>query len=443
MVGETIYAEATAGGVAGVAIVRLSGPNAADILEDLAGALPVPRRASHRRLLSPSDGDLIDEALVLWFPRPHSFTGEDVAEFHLHGGRAVIGGLFKAIQHYPSVRLAEPGEFSKRAFMNGKLDLTAAEALADLVASETDAQRRQALRQLSGELGDLYERWRTALIQSQARVEAALDFVEEDVPTDLLEGVRKDLSLMLVELKNHLDDGRRGEIVREGLKLVIAGAPNVGKSSLINRLCGREVSIVYPSEGTTRDVIEAQFFFGGLPVTISDTAGLRKSTNPVEQEGIRRANLAVKAADILILVFDSAAYPEVDAGTLSLLKNQNCVVFNKTDRVNGSRPSIFHGHEVHHVSCATGEGLEELAAYLGRQVKKFTERTEAPLLTRIRHREALVLCSACIERAVALSEAELVAEELRSATAALGRITGRVGVEDVLDVIFSEFCIGK
>ena len=427
-----------------MAVVRLSGPNAAHILEELAGPLPSPRRASHRPLFSPLDGDLIDRGLVLWFPKPHSFTGEDVVEFHLHGGRAVVGGLFNAIQHYSSVRLAEPGEFSRRAFMNGKLDLTAAEGLADLVASETDAQRRQALRQLSGELGELYGQWRKELLQSQARVEAALDFVEEDVPTDLLAGVRAGLGVLLAEVNRHLDDGRRGEIVRRGLRLVIAGAPNVGKSSLINRLCGREVSIVYPSGGTTRDVIEAELNFEGLPVTISDTAGIRETRNPVEREGVRRGNLAVKRADILILVFDATAYPAVDEATLSLLQASTCVVFNKTDAVKESKsPVAIEGLTAHHISCITGEGLQELTTSLTRKVRAFTDRTEAPLLTRARHREALVRCAASIERAQSLDHPELVAEELRAASSALGQITGRVGVEDILDFIFSEFCIGK
>ncbi|MEE2694657.1 MAG: tRNA uridine-5-carboxymethylaminomethyl(34) synthesis GTPase MnmE [Pseudomonadota bacterium] len=441
--GETIYAEATASGVAGVAIVRLSGPKALDILEGLAGPLPSPRKATLRRLISPSDGDLIDQALVLWFPKPHSFTGEDVAELHLHGGRAVVDSLFNAIQHYRSVRLADPGEFSRRAFVNGKLDLTAAEGLADLVASETDAQRRQALRQLSGELGALYEQWRIELLQAQARIEAALDFVEEDVPTDLLERVRSDLALLLGQLRKHLDDGRRGEIVRGGLRLVIAGAPNVGKSSVINRLCGREVSIVYPSVGTTRDVIEADLRFEGLPVTISDTAGIRNTSNPVEKEGIRRANLAVAAADILILVFDSGVYPAVDEATLSLARESSCLVFNKMDTIKADKLPTIEGLPVHHVSCTTGEGIQKLTTHLSRQVRKFTERTEGPLLTRARHREALGFCVEGIERTTALNDPELIAEELRTASAALGRITGRVGVEDVLDLIFSEFCIGK
>tara|TARA_B100000029_G_scaffold480826_1_gene529260 strand:+ start:19857 stop:21203 length:1347 start_codon:yes stop_codon:yes gene_type:complete len=442
--GETIYAEATGGGVAGVAVIRLSGPSASHILEGLVGSLPSPRRASHRSVFSPLDGDLIDRGLVLWFPQPHSFTGEDVVEFHLHGGRAVVEALLKAIRHYSSVRLAEPGEFSRRAFINGKLDLTAAEGLADLVASETDAQRRQALRQLSGELGELYERWRTELVQSQARVEASLDFVEEDVPINLLVEVRANLGVLLRQLSSHLDDGRRGEIVRRGLRLVIVGAPNVGKSSLINRLCRREVSIVYPSLGTTRDVIEAQLYFEGLPVTISDTAGIRDARNPVEREGIRRANLAAEKADILILVFDATTYPALDQATLSLLQDNSCVVFNKADSVKSDRlPASIEGHAAHLVSCANGEGIQEFMTFLSRRVKVLTDHTEAPVLTRARHREALTSCAASIDRASRLDDPELVAEELRSASSALGRITGRVGVEDVLDLIFSEFCIGK
>ena len=431
------------GGAAGIAIVRVSGPSAGEILYDLAGRIPQPRLASHLKLRFPSNREVIDHGLVLWFPGPRSFTGEDTVEFHLHVGRAVIQLLFLAIQEYPRVRLAEPGEFSRRAFVNGKLDLTAAEALADLVASETEAQRRQAIRQLSGELGDLYELWRQRLLRYLSRVEAQLDFVEEDLPQGLVETVQTDISQLLVDLDRHLNDGRQGEIIRQGFRLVIAGAPNVGKSSLMNRLCGKEMSIVYPSEGTTRDVVEGKTSFGGYPVTICDTAGIRVSSEEVEQEGIRRAKTAVGSADILILVFDVSEYPDLEPETLALMRQPGCVVFNKIDKSSGKIPGSINGFTACGLSCQTGKGIPELIELLKKEISKLLSNSGSPMLTRDRHREALTHCRGSLERALEVADLELIAEELRAASNALGRITGRVGVEDILDLIFAEFCIGK
>jgi tRNA modification GTPase len=440
---DTIYAEATMVGAAGVAIIRVSGPASGVILRGLTGRIPAPRVASYSKLVSPTDGEIIDHGLVLWFPGPGSFSGEDVAEFHVHGGRAVVACLVGAIREFSGVRLAEAGEFSRRAFMNGKLDLTEAEALADLVASETEAQRKQALRQLSGELGELYGLWRLRLLRGLARVEAELDFVDEGLPSDLLDVVRSDLSGLLGELDEHLDDGGRGEIVREGLRLVIGGPPNVGKSSLINLLCGKEISIVYQSEGTTRDIVEARAQFGGVQVSIADTAGIRSGAGEVEREGIRRANLAINSADIPILVFDASEYPELNVKALSLVRYPGFIVFNKIDKTSERQPSAIAGFPVRHVSCQTGEGIAELVESLNVQISGIMRHTEAPVLTRRRHREALVRCKNAIEHALEVRDTELVAEELRAASHALGRITGRVGVEDILDVIFAEFCIGK
>ena len=440
---DTIYAEATMAGAAGVAIVRVSGPASREILVGLTEKTPVPRVARRVKLVSPSDRDIIDHGLVLWFPGPGSFSGEDVAEFHVHGGRAVVACLMEAIQEYPGVRLAEPGEFSRRAFMNGKLDLTEVEGLADLVASETEAQRKQALRQLAGELGELYGSWRKRLLRSLAGVEAELDFVEEGLPSGLLDGVRGDLSGLLEELTEHLDDGRRGEIVRDGLRLVIGGPPNVGKSSLINLLCGKELSIVHHSEGTTRDVVEVRTQFAGFPVSISDTAGIRNTAGEVEREGIRRANVALKSADVPILVFDATEYLDVAGQALSLLRHPGFIVFNKIDKVVGREPSVIEGFPVRHVSCKTGEGIRDLIECLNVETAEVMRRTEGPVLTRRRHREALVRCKNRIQEALEVSDIELFAEELRAASYALGRITGRVGVEDILDLIFAEFCIGK
>lgn len=300
----TIYALATAPGRAAIAVVRVSGPAAAAALIALAGPLPAPRTAALRQLRD-VDGQPIDQALVLWFPAPASETGEDMAEFQVHGGRAVVEAVLRALGAIPGLRPAEPGEFARRAFANGKLDLTAAEGLADLVAAETDAQRRQALHQLEGGLAHLYDGWRRTLIDLSARLEAAIDFPDEGLPTDLTAGVARSIDDLAVQVRAHLDDGRRGERLREGFHVAIIGRPNVGKSSLLNRLARREAAIVAPEPGTTRDVIEVSLDLDGLPVTVADTAGVRDAGGAVEREGMRRARRTADQADLKILIGNS------------------------------------------------------------------------------------------------------------------------------------------
>lgn len=432
MSGDTIFALASAHGRAGVAIVRVSGPNASLALATIAGlSNPAPRRAVMRPLATP-DGEMIDDALVLWFARPASFTGEDVAEFHVHGGRAIIEALLGALSALPGLRAADPGEFTRRAVENGKVDLTRAEAIADLVDAETPGQRRQALRQYEGALAALYDGWRDRLIKASAWTEAAIDFSEEEIPETVLENARREAAGILEEMQLHLDDSRRGEIVREGVRLAIIGPPNAGKSSLLNALARRDVAIVSEVPGTTRDVIEVKLDIGGYPVIVSDTAGLRETSDAVESEGVRRAFATADQADLVLLLLDGTAPPH------GHLPGADLTVWNKSDL---PWPA---SHAALRVSVQTGEGLGALLTELSRLVREKLDRpNEAPPITRARHRHALLVASASLRRAVTAPEPELLAEDMRLAMRALGRITGRVDVEDLLDVIFRDFCIGK
>ena len=438
---DTIYAPATAAGVAGVAVVRVSGPSAGDALRAMAGKRPAPRFATRARLIDPLDGGPLDEALVLWFPGPASFTGEDVAEFHLHGSRAVLNATLAALSRLPGLRLAKPGEFARRAFDAGKLDLSEVEALADLIAAETRAQARQALAQLGGALGAGVERLRGQAMRLLAQAEAEIDFPDEgDAPQGAIAAMRPGIEALAVEIDALLDDGRRGEILRDGFSVAILGPPNAGKSSLLNRLAGREAAIVSDIAGTTRDTLEVRLDLRGLPVVLWDTAGLRELDEsdphaPIEREGMRRARARAAAADLKLIVLD-ARVPEIPV-ELAGLAHDALIVRNKAD--------LAPGAEGLAVSARTGAGLDALETRLAEIVATRLGATDtaAPLLTRARHREALEDARAALRRARGLDIAELVGEELRACTAALGRIVGRTGVEDLLDVLFAEFCIGK
>ena len=439
----TIFAPATAPGRGGVAIVRISGPLAGTALTALTGRPPpAPRTAAFVRLAVPETGEFPDQGLVLWFPAPHSFTGEDVAEFHVHGGRAVIAGVIGALAGLPGLRIAEPGEFSRRGFENGKFDLTAAEAIADLVDADTAAQRRQALRQMEGELGRLYDGWRHRLTRALAHLEADIDFPDEDLPEGVAGMVRPELEALAREIAAHLNDNRRGERLRDGIHIAILGAPNAGKSSLLNLLARREAAIVSERAGTTRDVVEVHLDLGGFPVVLADTAGLREAADEIESEGIRRALDRAANADLKLAVFDATSLPEVDAQTLGVVDDQTLVVLNKVDRAARLVEEIG-GSRAMHVSARTGEGLPELLLTLTSAVQERFEAPSVPALTRARHREALEDCAASLQRAMVAVLPELTAEDVRLASRALGRITGRVDVEDLLDVIFRDFCIGK
>lgn len=440
---DTIFAPATAPGRGGVAVIRVSGPAAGRAVESLgSGPLPPARLATLARLTDPAGGEHIDTGLVLWFPAPRSFTGEDVAEFHVHGGRAVTAALLDALGRLPGLRPAEPGEFSRRAFENGKFDLTEAEAVADLVDAETSAQRRQALRQMEGELGRLYEGWRERLVRALAYAEADIDFPEEDLPSGLPDAVRPVLEALAFEIADHLADGGRGERLREGIAIAILGPPNAGKSSLLNALARRDAAIVSERAGTTRDVVEVHLDLGGYPVLVADTAGLREADDEIEGEGIRRALLRAERADLKLAVFDATVLPAVDERTAALIDERTIVVVNKADRVADLDPStVAPGAFL--VSAATGQGLPALLGRLAGLVEERFGLGGGPALTRARHRSALEECREALARALSAGYAELAAEDMRLAVRALGRITGRVDVEELLDVIFRDFCIGK
>ena len=441
---ETVFALASGAGRAGVAVVRLSGPAAGSALTALTGCrLPPPRRATVARLRDPQSGDLLDRGLVLWFPQPASFTGEDVAELHLHGGRAVIAAVADSLGGLTGVRAAEPGEFSRRAFDNGKLDLTEAEAIADLVAAETAAQRRQALRQMEGTLGRLYDGWRTRLVLALGHVEADLDFPDEDLPAGLMDRIGSELTDLSAEIRGHLDDGRCGERLREGARVAILGPPNAGKSSLLNALVRRDAAIVADNAGTTRDIIEVHLDLAGYPVVLADTAGIRAVSEAVEEEGVRRALSRGADADLKLLVFDGGTWPDLAPDVLALADGRSMVVLNKADLGSGSWPMSVGGRETVILSARTGQGVDRLISVATDRVSALFDGSAPMPLTRARHRRALEDCAAALARTVTAPAPELVAEDLRLAVRAVGRITGAVDVDDVLDIIFREFCIGK
>ncbi|MBV1699069.1 MAG: tRNA uridine-5-carboxymethylaminomethyl(34) synthesis GTPase MnmE [Hyphomicrobiales bacterium] len=447
---QTIFALSSGRPPAAIAVIRISGPQARLALERLIGRVPPPRQAALARVRDPSTGEVIDEALALWFPGPHSETGEDMAELQLHGGPAVIAAAFAALAAIPGFRPAEPGEFTRRAFGNGKLDLTEAEGLADLIAAETPAQLRAAFRQLKGQIGDRAEMWRSQIIEALALVEARIDFSDEaDVPENLIAPAILTAQHLHDEMAAVLADNGRAERLRDGLVVAIAGPPNAGKSTLLNRLANREVAIVSPHPGTTRDVIEVHLNLGGYPVTLLDTAGIHEGHGPVEQEGIRRAKARAEAADLVLWVTDGSAIGRtVDDIAETLILSNAWRIYNKLDLVGdklwisnelGSADSFI-------LSALTGVGLDRLVAALSAYVADYFAATESSVITRARHRHALGETAAALDRAVRLGPSgreELIAEELRAAANTLGRLTGRIDVEDVLDVIFREFCIGK
>ncbi len=447
---DTIYALASAPGRAGVAVVRVSGPKAFESLVALTDPLPLPdaRVASLRKLKNPVTGGSVDEAVIIRFVAPHSFTGEDVVEYHIHGGRAVLDALTLTLSQMPGHRMAVGGEFTRRGFENGRMDLTAAEAVADLIAAETEAQREQALSQMGGSLSRLYEGWTDRLSKILAHIEADIDFPDEDLPEGIALKMRPGIRQIAFEIHQHINDGRRGEILREGVRIAVVGSPNAGKSSLVNALAQRDVAIVSDIPGTTRDIIEVHLNLGGYPVILADTAGLRPDQightgqAGIEQEGIRRALSYAQSADIVLLLFDGAVLPSLDPHSLKLLDGRTVVYATKADIVRGALPRV-RGLEIPAVSVSTGNGMDRLISDLAKRVSNIMGVSDRPHLTRARHREALVQCLESLSRAENAMLPELVAEDLRLGLRSIGRITGRVDVEDLLDIIFRDFCIGK
>ncbi|PCJ01778.1 MAG: tRNA uridine-5-carboxymethylaminomethyl(34) synthesis GTPase MnmE [Alphaproteobacteria bacterium] len=444
---DTIYALASARGQGGVAVIRVSGAHAHESLKNFTGETDVTyRRALLRELKRPVSRETLDNALVIAFKAPHSYTGEDVVEYHLHGGMAVIQGVLNALSAEENYRMAEPGEFTRRAFENGKMDLTEAEAIADLIHAETQLQKSQALSQMSGALADIYDNWREGLIKILAYVEAEIEFPDEDLPDNIVPKITPKIVDMLAEIDAHLNDNRRGERLRNGIHVAVIGAPNAGKSSLVNALVRRDVAIVSDIAGTTRDVIEAHLDIGGYPVILSDTAGLRpdqigtQGQDSIESEGIRRALKIAEKADIRVILYDaSQAEPDQHSFTLEQQKNTIAVI-NKIDQ----GVQINHPNNPLEISVTNNTGITAFLARLTQEIDGLLGKAdEAPALTRQRHRDALIDCRASLKRCLNAPLPELTAEDLRLAVRHLGRITGKVDVEDLLDVVFRDFCIGK
>ena len=438
---QTIFALSSGRPPSAIAIVRISGAQAGPALTVLVGKIPVPRMAT-RALLRDVGQRPIDDAVVLWFPGPASATGEDVAELHVHGGRAVLAALFATLAAFENVRAAEPGEFTRRGFENGKLDLTEAEGLDDLIHADTDRQRRQALRQLKGLLGDKARDWRARIIEASALIEAGIDFSDEgDVPAELMAPALARIKALLDEIQDVLAAQGQSERLRDGLVVAIAGPPNVGKSTLMNQLARREVAIVSPHAGTTRDVIEVQLDLDGYPVTVIDTAGIRETDDPVEQEGVRRARARAAEADLVLWLADGANAEIHHDGTAPVW-----LVRTKIDLDPAAGPMAQAPGQAHfRISASRGDGVPELIAALVGFAQDYFGSGEAGLIGRTRQRRLLQDAADSLRRGVEVAGQgeELAAEELRTAAHSLGRLLGRVDVEDVLDVIFREFCVGK
>ena len=447
---QTIFALATAPGRGAIAVIRVSGDGAFAALQQLiTQPLPGPRLAQHLQLYHPTTQTLLDDVIVTCFKGPASFTGEDTVEIACHGGRATITAILDALGTLPNLRLAQPGEFTRRAFDNDKLDLTQAEAVNDLINAETALQRAQALNQLSGTLSALYHAWAERLTRCLAYAEAVLDFPDEELPADLWDKLSPQLTAITAAIAAHLNDAHKGERLRDGIQIAIIGAPNAGKSTLLNALAQRDVAIVSDIAGTTRDVLEVHLDLGGYPVILADTAGLRASDDKIESLGIDRARQRAAQADIKLLLFDSTQPP--DSETLSFIDDSAVIVMTKMDlpalEAGGWRldKDVFPASSLQlPISAQTGDGLPQLLNSLTAEItQRYHTITETPTLTRARHREALTDAHDCLIRASTAQYPELLAEDLRLAVRAIGRITGRVDVEDLLDIIFRDFCIGK
>ncbi len=433
---DTIYALSSGHGVGGVAVIRISGTQAAEALSRLSGLNnPSPRYAHYVCLKNGTQ--VLDRALALYFKAPHSFTGEDVVELQIHGGRAVIASVCAALTDIPNCRPAEAGEFSRRAVVNGKMDLTEAEGLMDLIHATTEQQQAQALHQMEGGLYRLYEDWRTHLVRDMAYLEAFIDFPEEDIPPEKQSEITARIHDLIRQITTHLNDGKRGQKLRDGFQIALVGAPNAGKSSLINALTQKEVAIVSTTAGTTRDVVEAYLDVDGFPVVLADTAGLRETGEEIEQEGIRRAVKKAAAADLIIHLIDATnTQSDSDSFLTDIPHDKILTVYNKTDIISAAPDTLA-------ISAKTGKGIDALWQKIRHILAEQMSVSDHAVITRERYRVALNECAEQLKTALTQSEIELRAENLRLAARALGRITGRVEADELLDVIFRDFCIGK
>ena len=442
----TIYALSTGPGISGIAVIRVSGKNTAEVIKKLTGSkLPVPRVATLKKFNKNGGKELIDEGVIIWFPAPNSYTGENLAEFHVHGSRAVINAMHSAISKIKNCRLAEPGEFTKRAFQNGKINLLKAESIADLISSETEIQRKQALKIMSGKSADKFNSWREKLLKILSHVEAKIDFPDEGLPKKIITEVQKTSNTVLTEIKKTLDDQNVGERIREGFKIAIIGPPNSGKSSLLNYLSKRDAAIVSEIAGTTRDVIETHLNLDGYPVIVSDTAGIRSSKNEIEKKGIKIALKRAGDADLRLIIVSAK---NVDfTGVLKGLLTKNAIlVVNKSDLIKGKLNSKFKKYENVLISIKKDSNLNKLITKIKSKLKNKFTTAEDILITRERHRQNLKNCAQHLEKFQKKKSAQdfdKAAEDLRLATRHLGMIVGKVDVEELLGSIFNDFCIGK
>ena len=442
----TIYALSTGPGISGIAIVRVSGEDTKKIIKLLTNAeLPKPRVATLRKINKINTSELIDEGIILWFPGPESYTGEDMAEFHIHGSKAVIDALHHSISKIKNCRLADPGEFTKLAFQNGKINLLKAESIADLISAETEIQRQQAIKIMNGKSADKFNNLREKLLKILSHVEAKIDFPDEDLPEDILKNIKKISNEVILNIKKILDDQKVGERIREGFKIAIIGPTNAGKSSLLNHLSNRDVAIVSEIAGTTRDVIETHLNIDGYPVVVSDTAGIRDSKNEIEKKGIKLALDKAENADLKLIVIDAKS---IDfKGVLKELMDENAIlVINKSDLLNKDLNSEIKNYEHVLISVKNNLNLEDLISKIKNKLKNKFITSEDILITRARHRQHLEQSLNCLKNFEEKNEAEdfdKAAEDLRLATRHLGMIVGKVDVEEILGSIFNDFCIGK
>ena len=445
---DTIYALSSGLPPAGVAVIRLSGPHCRFALETMKASVPEPRKAVVRKLLSSSNGSLLDEALVLYFEAPASFTGEDVIELHCHGGRAVVEAILRELSSIDGLRLAEPGEFTKRAFYEDRINLVAVEGLSDLINAETESQRQLALYQTAGGLADTYDKWRAELIRLRSYLEAEFDFPDEDdVPGSVSEQVWARVQVLADDMSQAIGDSQFAERIRDGVSMVLAGKPNAGKSSLLNVLAKRDVAIVSAQSGTTRDILDVNLDLAGVAVRLSDTAGLRDTDDEVEKIGVERARIRLSEADLVLYLVDCHDIGDLETDALNDLRRLETdvlVIGTKSDSLSKDELHSIRGRFNHTISSVSLEGIDELLLVLQEKAKTLTGSGESLIAVRERHRIALQGCVTCLKSAmIERPEIELRAEELRKAADLLAKVTGRVDVDDLLDVIFREFCIGK
>jgi len=442
----TIYALSSGPGISGVAVIRVSGKNTAGVIKKLTGSkLPNPRVATLKKFNKNGGKELIDEGVIIWFPGPNSYTGEDLAEFHVHGSRAVIKAMHLAISKVKNCRLAEPGEFTKRAFQNGRINLLKAESISDLISAETEIQRKQALKIMSGRSSDIFNLWREKLLKILSHVEAKIDFPEEDLPKNIINEIQKTSNKILSEIKKALNDQNVGERIREGFKIAILGPPNSGKSSLLNYLSKRDVAIVSEIAGTTRDVIETHLNLDGYPVIVSDTAGIRTSKNEIEKKGIKIALKSAEDADLRLIIV-SAKNVNFTSVLKGLLTKNAILVVNKSDLIKGKLYSKFKKYDHVLISIKKDLNLNKLIKKIKSKLKNKFTTSEDILITRERHRQNLLNCVQHLEKfkkKKSVQDFDKAAEDLRLATRHLGMIVGKVDVEELLGSIFNDFCIGK